>query len=109
MPDARGKLLAADYEKITAWWGLHWKDPVVCPVCRNTVWVTAPHIVSTYRSAGDGLFGSPSYPHILVMCTTCSHTMFFNAVKIGLVESYQEHSEQEISPLPLPSVGTPDG
>ena len=67
------------------WWGQHWKDPVICPVCKTTDWSLASHLVNVQRFATDAnASNTPTYPHIIVTCKFCAHSMFFNAVQIGI-------------------------
>jgi hypothetical protein len=89
MPDSSGALTAADNEKIQRWWAQHWKSPVTCPVCKTSAWTAAPHIVNVPRFAADALAGNTqTYPFIIVSCNTCFHSMFFNAVPIGIAPAY---------------------
>jgi hypothetical protein len=85
MPDATGALTPSDNDKIQNWWNLHWKSPVTCPVCKTLEWTVAPHVVNIQRHAIDAAVGNTvSYPHIVVTCKSCAHSMFFNAVQIGV-------------------------
>jgi hypothetical protein len=85
MPDETGALTPPDNEKIQNWWNQHWKGPVTCPVCKTTEWTVAPHVVNIQRHAIDATVANTvSYPHILVTCKSCAHSMFFNAVQIGI-------------------------
>jgi hypothetical protein len=85
MPDETGALTPPDNEKIQNWWNQHWKGPVICPVCKTTEWTVTPHVVNIQRHAIDATVANTvSYPHIIVTCKTCAHSMFFNAVQIGI-------------------------
>ena len=85
MPDSTGVLTPSDNDKIQNWWNLHWKAPVTCPVCKTSEWTVAPHVVNLQRHAIDASVGNTvSYPHIVVTCKSCAHSMFFNAVQIGV-------------------------
>ena len=104
MPDSSGALTAADNEKIQGWWARHWKAPVICPVCKNNEWSIAGHVVSITRHASDGMIGgTQNYPHIMVLCTTCAHTMFFNAVSIGVSATYVRPTTALSTNLTAPS------
>jgi hypothetical protein len=93
MPDIKGTLSSADNEIIQRWWTQHWKEPVVCPVCKTTEWTTAPHVVNFLRHAVDAAVNNTvSYPHIVVTCQSCAHSMFFNAVQIGVSPARQPES-----------------
>jgi hypothetical protein len=91
MPDENGKLTPEDLEKTSKWWADHWKEPVICPVCKGQTWQVGPHVIQINRHASNGLFGpGVSYPQILVVCTTCANTMMFNATILGLYEPFVE-------------------
>lgn len=85
MPDEHGRLTKADNDLIERWWSQHWQDPVTCPVCKTTDWVIAGHLVNIQRHPADAnASNTPTYPHIIVTCKLCAHSMFFNAVQIGI-------------------------
>lgn len=97
MPDINGNLSPEDNAKIQQWWSSHWKAPVVCPVCKTSEWGQAAHVVNFQRYAVDAFApNTVSYPHIVVSCKSCGHSMFFNAVQIGVA-----------APAPQPSVPLP--
>jgi hypothetical protein len=56
-----------------------WVLPVICPVCKHDVWEVAfaSDMVQRYNPGKVFTF-------IPVRCTTCTHTIFFNAVALGL-------------------------
>jgi hypothetical protein len=85
MPDEDGLLSKADNDSIQRWWDLHWQDPVICPVCKKTDWSLTPHLVNVQRFATDANASNPpACPHIIITCKFCAHSMFFNAVQIGI-------------------------
>lgn len=85
MPDTTGLLSPAENEIIQRWWAQHWKAPVTCPVCRTSEWTIAPHVVNIQRYALDAATpATVTYPHLIVTCKNCAHSMFFNAVQIGV-------------------------
>jgi len=97
MPDEHGRLTEADNDLIQRWWSQHWKDddPVICPVCKTTDWKTAGHLVHIPRHAPDAnASNTPTYPHIIVICKFCAHSMFFNAVQIGIAATYMPPAGQ---------------
>lgn len=91
MPDLSGQLTTDDIAKIHQWWIGRWKDPVVCPVCKSQEWGMASHVVTLHRNANDAFIPTTqNYPHLLVGCKTCAHTMLFNAVQMGISLPYIE-------------------
>jgi hypothetical protein len=85
MPDEHGLLNKADNDSIQRWWDQHWKEPVICPVCKTTDWSLSSHLVNIQRFATDtNASNTPTYPHIIITCKFCAHSIFFNAVQIGI-------------------------
>jgi hypothetical protein len=104
MPDEHGALSEADLAIIRKWWDQHWREPVVCPVCKTSEWRMANHVLKVHRHGFDAFKdGTTIYPYIVVMCATCAHTMFFNSAKIGLPPpSAPTSSSTARNPLFLP-------
>lgn len=94
MPDQGGRLTDADQEKARQWFAIHWKEPVVCPVCRTDNWTVGDHVVQSARWA-QNMFAPPAYPFVMVACNSCHHTLLFNAVPMGIVPVYQEPQPAE--------------
>jgi hypothetical protein len=84
MPDEHGRLTEADNDLIGRWWSQHSKDSVICPVCNTDGWKVTGHLVNIQTHAADATAGNTAYPHIIVTCKFCAHSMFFNAVQIGI-------------------------
>src|SRR5689334_930907 len=85
MPDEHGHLNEADNDLIERWWGQHSKDSVICPVCKTTNWKVAQHLVNIHVDTADANGSDmPTYPHVIVTCKSCAHSMLFNAVQIGI-------------------------
>jgi hypothetical protein len=88
MPDEHGQLTDADNELIERWWSQHSKDSVICPVCNTDGWQIAGHLVNIQTHAADAsAVNTLTYPHIIVTCKFCAHSMFFNAAHIGIAVS----------------------
>ena len=99
MPDEHGRLTEADNELIERWWGQHSKDSVTCPVCKTTNWKIVGHLVKIQSdAAGANASNTPTFPHIIVTCKFCAHSIFFNAVRIGIAATY-------VPPAPQPAAG----
>ena len=85
MPDEHGLLSKADNDLIQRWWDQHWKEPVICPVCKTTDWSLSSHLVNIQRFATDANASNTlTYPHIIITCKFCAHSIVFNAVQIGV-------------------------
>ena len=85
MPDENGLLSKEDNDSIQRWWDLRWQDPVICPVCKKSDWSLTSHLVNVQRFATNAdASNAPICPHIIITCKFCAHSMFFNAVQIGV-------------------------
>jgi hypothetical protein len=57
-----------------------------CPACKRPHLSLADTLLEVRPFHGGMFFaGGPVYPHAAVICTFCGHTMFFNAVILGLL------------------------
>lgn len=70
-----------DQQKVADWVNEHWKDEKTCTICKGTDWTIGPDIVFVKSPTLE------SYPLVLLVCNQCGHTIFFNALIMGLVES----------------------
>jgi len=66
-----------------------WRQPRTCTVCGRNEWDVS-EIVFELREfhGGDMIIGGQSAiaPLIQISCKNCSHTLLFNAIKLGLIE-----------------------
>jgi hypothetical protein len=95
MPDESGSLTPEDIKILQEWWGIRWKEPVICPVCKTGAWSYYKHVLAQYRVAADGFIAPPVYPMVGVSCLTCGYLMLFNGVALGICEGYQEPAAPE--------------
>lgn len=101
MPDASGNLSAAEQDKVRQWFATHWKGTVPCPICKTTKWTAAGQVLQVSRFATDALTpGAIVYAYLPVQCDNCGHSIFFDAVKIGIVSP---------APPPIPIAPNPFG
>jgi predicted nucleic-acid-binding Zn-ribbon protein len=88
VPDASGKLTAAEKQLAIDWINRHWRGrSQACPICGNTNWTLADHLVqpTTVGAQNALILGGTSYPVVMIISPTCGYTMLFNAVIMGLV------------------------
>jgi len=52
------------------------------------------------------MFGGPAYPQAMLMCTICAHTVYFNAVVMGILQS---EPAKEPSPADPPKESSSNG
>jgi hypothetical protein len=64
-----------------------WKSKV-CGVCGSTNWAVTDRIFQLMEfHEGALVVGGQVVPLINVHCSSCGHTLFFNAILLGLVTS----------------------
>ncbi|MEN6559274.1 MAG: hypothetical protein ABFD52_00680 [Acidobacteriota bacterium] len=91
MPDVEGKITDEEKGTIKKWFEDKWKEPVICPVCREGTWIIADHVVTTLRSGQNTAFvGGITYPQVMLICKKCGLTLYFNAVMMGVVKPKEE-------------------
>lgn len=89
--DKNGKLSESDKQKIKEWMREQW-DRVSnpnCPLCQKNLWTIGDHAVSPLSTSQEGstFVVGPSYPQVMLVCTHCGNTLYFNAVIMGLVKA----------------------
>ena len=58
-----------------------------CPICSNTEWNLRDKIFEITELPDDNkLFGSSTYPVIILKCTVCGYSHLINAIDIGAIE-----------------------
>lgn len=85
--DAQDKYaLTEDQQKwIARWLEACWKQGK-CPICATDKWQIAPHLVAPIISSGGVLnVGGRTYPQVMIICSNCGFTNFFNAGIMGLL------------------------
>jgi hypothetical protein len=56
-----------------------------CPVCAESKWLIADHIVAPMRIEGTGIaLGGSLYPFVPILCQNCGNTHFINTIIMGL-------------------------
>ena len=73
----------------------------ICPVCRHNEWAVFDTVFEFREFVGGGVHvGSGAViPCIAMTCKHCSNTLFFNAIKLGLVtlpEKEKKGEEKEV-------------
>jgi len=87
-------------QKAKAWLEKHWLEPRTCPTCRQNAWVVGDRLVSfpalKYEEGKDMWEASEGvvYPHVLTICTVCGHTLFFNAVAVGIWQAWKAQEQE---------------
>jgi hypothetical protein len=87
MPLADGRLTDDEKQKILDWFTTRGSTDHRCPVCNHDNWDVGEHFVQPV-TLGDKYMIQLSgygYPQVMIICTQCAHTQFFNAVLMGLI------------------------
>ena len=84
-PIEQAKITNAEKDLIGRWFADKAEGKIKCPVCQTDRFVIGDNFASPITLNGErnslALFGrSVMYPHFMLMCTNCSHTLFINAV-----------------------------
>ena len=69
-----------------------------CLVCKNTVWELADTIFELREFQGGNFVLGPNsqlYPVIPMICSKCGHTVFLNALKLGVLEQPKQEQTKE--------------
>ena len=86
-----------DIAIIKRWMGEKWKD-AKCSICKVNSWHIGAHMVAAPISPKSGgmIIGEDVYPQIMMICTNCAHTVYFNAVILGVAEGGKEEDKDKL-------------
>lgn len=87
MPDKQGKLTPAEAQTALGWLRSHWGPNRPCPFHDEpTNWEIQDTMIQTLPYTGGGVrIGGPTFPLLVVVCSTCGYTVFVNALRAGVV------------------------
>ncbi len=97
MPDDQGKLTEADKATVKEWLQNKWSQDSRCAVCNQNNWSVGDHTVAaaTVNDHGSALFSGPMYPHVMLICMNCGHTIFFNAALMEILASIAKSKNED--------------
>lgn len=72
------------------WFVDHWPQPRTCPVCKQNDWGLNPVFGHVSIGALGAQLRTRTVPMVMVTCRICGHTLFFNAVLMGLLQEGTE-------------------
>lgn len=88
-----------DPQKVVEWLNSHWEGLKLCPICHHNNWFVNDSLVQLTEFHRVGLvLGGPVIPMVVVSCNNCGHTLFFSALKLGVIAA----------DAPAPKVSAPD-
>ena len=90
MPSHLGLLSDAEKQFVMQWLYSKWsRGAGRCPIDGKTNWVIGDYLVApNYATNLSGVnLGSAPFPQVVVICGDCGHTLYFNAVVMGLIPS----------------------
>lgn len=73
-----------------------WK-PTRCPACKHNEWSVSDTVYEVREFHGGTMVigGGSLVPVIVATCEYCGYTLFFNAIKLGIVQPSKEETENE--------------
>lgn len=92
LPKSPRKLTAGDMEKFNAWVRTQTRTGLQpCSMCGALSWKLSEHVVEIRPFyEGNMVLSGPLYPMVVLTCGNCGHSVFFNAVLIGIVEGKKD-------------------
>lgn len=70
-------------KKAIEWLNKYWVRRE-CEICRNSNWSVADFFATPLRCGKDIEIGGRILPQLVVTCTKCGNTKYFNAIVMGL-------------------------
>ena len=70
---------------------------IVCPICGNRQWAINDIVIESREfQHGNLILGGNSalVPFVTITCRNCAHTLFFNAIQLGVVNPDQEKNDK---------------
>ncbi|MEI7822179.1 MAG: hypothetical protein WCK55_14795 [Verrucomicrobiota bacterium] len=72
---------------------------LTCPVCHEKKFTIEENLVEIKPFHGGNIIaGGTIYPHIMVVCKNCAHSLFFNALLTGAVTQLDLTSNESQKP-----------
>ena len=102
-PDTSPSLSKEEIQKVIKWLSekMDQTTGLVCSICNTRQWTVADDLVipPIYRAGGVSI-GGAGYPQAMLICNNCAHTVYVNAVRIGLWEDEKGESDTPEDPTP---------
>jgi len=98
MPDSERRLSDDDKETVISWLKEKWKgESADCPICGSNDWNVGDHVAEMPALSKTMLASRrATYPHVVMVCANCGHTLLFNAVVMRIVSrEWQKESSAE--------------
>ena len=96
MSDSFGKLTDEEKKQVESWIDNQVGDRrFVCSICNNSKWMVGNHLVAPPIYSTGFHLGGPAYPQAMVICTVCAHTVFLNAVMVGIALPQKTETEEK--------------
>lgn len=88
----------AEYRRrqIMKWLNEKWPMAQKCPICQRREWSVGGtiHELRQFHNGSLVVAGSV-FPVVPIVCSFCGYTLFFNALKLGLVEETEKEGEKK--------------
>lgn len=96
--DAPPSLSEKDKQKVIQWVKEKYDQTagIVCSVCQKKKWTIGDDLVmpSVFKDNAVQI-GGVGYPQAMLLCNNCGHTIFINAVRVGLIPEVEAQDTDE--------------
>lgn len=75
-------------------------DGIICPVCGNKKWnlLNLVYELKEYEKEENLIGKKTVIPLISLLCKNCSNSLFFNAIRLGIIKNdFKENDNSDIS------------
>ncbi|MFQ5794803.1 MAG: hypothetical protein ACE5JP_07125 [Candidatus Bipolaricaulia bacterium] len=72
-----------------------WPSPRNCYVCNDTQWEISNKVFEIREFFGGALTAGPVIPIIVLVCKNCGHTVFFSAMRLGVVKPEEKEENRD--------------
>lgn len=83
-------------QQVMNWLNKKWPMAQKCPICQRREWSFSGtiHELREFHK-GDFIVGGSVFPVVPIVCNFCGYTLFFNALKLDLVEQPEKEGEKK--------------
>ena len=84
-----GGRIRVDRQQVLDWLAQCWQGPRVCPICTSDDWLISESVLESIEYPMT-LAGGRRMLSVPISCTTCGHTLFFDARTMGLLPGAEQ-------------------
>ncbi len=79
------QLSQQEMQRIIEWLQTHWVGGQHCSICGHTDWLVNDRIFHLQEYLPEFPQPPVSHPVVPVICRNCGHTVYFNAIHLGVL------------------------